>query len=96
MIRSHFAVAAILLGLAVEPAAGADLHHGYFVPAPPPLVEPSPFYLVDQGPRLSGPGIMITEIGITRTDLRQSYPFIGSYHDFAHVHWRRKPLRVRY
>jgi hypothetical protein len=36
--------------------------------APPAVVEvwgPQPFYLVNHGPEYSGPGIIITEIGLT-------------------------------
>jgi len=59
--------------------------------APPAVVEvwgPQPFYLVNHGPEYSGPGIIITEIGLTNTDLRLTDPFIGRR--YRHVGYYRR------
>lgn len=36
-----------------------------------------PYFVVDHGPEYSGPGIFISRISWTNTDLQRSYPFIG-------------------
>jgi hypothetical protein len=83
MIRSYVAFFSVLCALAVTPAAAADLSYGpHHIPAPPVI---QPFYLVDQGPQLSGPGIMIVHIGLKWTGVRRPYPFIRPYDDLTRV-----------
>jgi hypothetical protein len=45
----------------------------------------APYFVVDQGPEFSGPGITITAITWTDTDLQRAYPFLGRSKPF---HWR--------
>jgi hypothetical protein len=81
MIRPRIASAAILLTLAAWPATAADwpVRRPMVYQAPPAVYvyAPSPFYVVNQGPEHSGPGIMIVDLGYTHTDLKRTYPFIG-------------------
>ena len=86
MIRLRIAVcAAVLSALAIATAAAADRpsRGPFFIHAPAP--GESPYYVVDQGPELSGPGIMIAEIPLTGTDMRRSYPFVGTADDLTPV-----------
>ena len=73
------AICAALLGLAILPAAAADRPGTYFE------AYRTPYYVVNHGPEISGPGIMITDIPLTRTDLRLSYPYIGTHDDLTKV-----------
>ena len=77
MIRSRVVHAAVLCGLAILPAAAAD-RPGIYVES---YAKWAPYYLVNQGPEISGPGIVVTAIGYTRTHLRRSYPYIVTYDD---------------
>jgi hypothetical protein len=79
MIRLHLVCAAVLSVLTCLPAAAADLplRHPWFAPAKAYWGR-EPFYLVNQGPVVSGPDIAITDIGYTNTDVHRSYAFIGS------------------
>ena len=91
MIRARIICIAALLALAVTPATAADRPQNSptYIDATAPAAAAAPFYVVNQGPELSGPGIMITEIGVTRTGVRRSYPFIGTYDDLTRVvAWR--------
>jgi hypothetical protein len=56
--------------------------------ATPPVVRPyvvaptvyvQPYFIVNQGPELSGPDISISKLSYVNTDLHRSYPFIGTY-----------------
>ena len=76
MIRSFVSSCVLLSALAVTPATAADLPMGWRRAVSAEAWVASPYYVVDQGPVFSGPGIMIVEIGITPTHL-MSYPFIG-------------------
>ena len=80
MIRSLVVFASVLFMSAGTPVAAADWPGGFVMARP---VGPSPYYLVNQGPVLSGPGIMIIEIGLTPTDLKRAYPFIGTSDDLT-------------
>jgi hypothetical protein len=73
------AICFAMLGVAILPAAAADRPGTYYVKAA--YVGSAPYYVVDHGPEISGPGIMITEIRLTNTDVRQSYPYIRSSGD---------------
>jgi hypothetical protein len=90
MIRSSVVPVAILCALAVVPAAAADYpYRGPYVDvAPVNAWAVEPFYVVDQGPQLSGPGIMITHIGLKWTGVRRHYPFVATYQDFARIESR--------
>jgi len=92
MSLSRIACTAVLSGIAVMPAAAADLSGRYMVHRP----RPQPFYLVNQGPVLSGPGISIVWIGLTKTGLRRSYPYIRSYPHIGMSHFGRPVVRARY
>ena len=81
MIRLRVVCAAALFGLAILPAAAAD-RPGTYVEA---YAGRAPYYVVNHGPEISGPGIMITDIALTGTDLRRSYPYIGTYDDLTKV-----------
>ncbi|MPZ56415.1 MAG: hypothetical protein GEU91_07925 [Rhizobiales bacterium] len=89
MIRSYIVCVAVLFGLAIMPAGAADppLSRPFYGEAPPAAEWwiASPYYVVNHGPELSGPGIVITEIGFTNTDLKRSYPFIGTVDDLTPV-----------
>lgn len=77
--------AAVLSAFAMATAAAADRlsRSPVFIHAPAP--GESPYYVINQGPELSGPGIMIVEIPLTGTDMRRSYPFIGTSDDLTPV-----------
>jgi hypothetical protein len=81
MTRPRLVLAAAMLAGTMMPAAAADWPMRRVYRAPPPAVVAAPavqpFYLVNQGPEYSGPGIHIVEIGFTDTNLRRNYPFIG-------------------
>jgi len=70
MNRSRIFWTAVLFGIASMPAAAADLG-GYYVKA-----APSPWYVVNQGPVLSGPSISVAYIGITKTGVKRHYPYV--------------------
>jgi hypothetical protein len=70
MNRSRILWTAVLFGIASMPAAAADLG-GYYVKA-----APSPWYVVNQGPVLSGPSISVAYIGLSRTGVKRHYPFV--------------------
>jgi len=76
---------AALSGLTIAPAVGADRSPAapMVIEGPSPVVGPTPFYLVDQGPELSGPGIMVVATRMVNTDLHQTYPFIGMSDDLS-------------
>lgn len=85
MLRTLTACAAILSAFAV-PAGAADL-------APySPYPWPSPYYVVNQGPVFSGPGIMVIDIGYTVTGLSQPYPFVGPCDASAYDDYGTMPL----
>jgi hypothetical protein len=89
MIQSRLICAVVLTGLALAPAVAADrpLHQRAYVKAAPVMVEtwgPAPYYVVDQGPEYSGPGIMIVAFRIKNTDLRQPYPYVSGHSHHPH------------
>lgn len=71
MNRSRFLWTAVLFGIASMPAAAADLGGYYYVKK-----APSPWYVVNQGPELSGPGISVAYIGLTKTGVKRHYPYV--------------------
>jgi hypothetical protein len=85
MIKSRIVCAAVLSALAIVTASAADRPSNWptFIGAAPP--PESPYYVIDQGPELSGPGIMIVEIRFTNTDMKRAYPFIGTSDDLTRV-----------
>jgi hypothetical protein len=96
MTLSRIVSAAVLSGIAIMPAAAADLSSGYIVHRRPVA---SPFYLVNQGPVLSGPGISIIYVGLTRTGVRRAYPYVsrtGSYPYVGRSQFGPSVLRARY
>ena len=85
MIKSRIVCAAVLSALAIVAASAADRpssRPSFIDAAPPPE---SPYYVINPGPELSGPGIMIVEIGLTNTDMKRSYPFVGTSDDLTRV-----------
>jgi hypothetical protein len=84
MIRTIVASCVLLSALAVTPAAAADLPMGWRRAVGTDAWIASPYYVVDQGPVFSGPGIMIVEIGITPPRLMR-YPFIGRSNNLTRV-----------
>ena len=83
MIRLRIVTATVLSVMAVMPAAAADLsgYRGYYVKAP------QPYYVVNQGPMFSGPGITVTYIGLTWTGVKRAYPFVRPYPHVRRVHY---------
>jgi hypothetical protein len=57
-----------------------------------------PYYIANQGPEISGPGIVITEIPFTPTGVRRHYPYIRSFRRLPHVvtttHYYSVPARL--
>jgi hypothetical protein len=90
MSRTRIVFAALATLGALGPAVAADLPPYPAVVAPPARIATvgtwaaySPYYIVNQGPELSGPGIMVVGIGITPSGLHRAYPFIGRVDDLT-------------
>jgi len=71
MKLSRIVWTAVLFGIASSSATAADLGGYYYVKK-----APSPWYVVNQGPELSGPGISVAYIGLTKTGVKRHYPFV--------------------
>ena len=72
MTRLRTVATASLCLMTVAPAAAADLS-GYYRKAP------QPYYVVNQGPVISGPGISVVSVGVTWTGVSERYPFVRPY-----------------
>lgn len=81
MDRFWMITAAALIGFAASSASAADLplKAPKVIYAGPPASRASqPYFLVDQGPDLTGPGIRVTRLHIHHDHLRRNYPFVTS------------------
>jgi hypothetical protein len=93
MTLSRLIFTAAISGIAVMPAAAADLG-GYYVKH---RVVAEPYYVVNQGPVLSGPGISVTYIGLSRTGVRRAYPYVRQTRSYPYVSdYGPSVLRARY
>ena len=94
MIRTHRLIA--LATLAVLALPGAANAGSPCCACPLPCAVPEPFYIVNQGPTYSGPGIVVMP-GPTAVDtMPAAYPYVGRDYYVPHYPYYRKAHRTYY